>query len=77
MVRWGVSKQKLQAHLGSFGVTGNLALQPMCILSGGQKRRVPFAKITFKKPHVFMLDQPSNHLLRRSFKVWSCSDEEF
>ncbi|XP_039162231.1 ABC transporter F family member 3-like [Eucalyptus grandis] len=58
----GVSKQKLQVHLGSFGVTENLALQPMCILSGGQKGRDAFAKITFKKPHVVMLDQPSNHL---------------
>lgn len=27
-------EQKLRAHLGSFGVTGNLALQPMYTLSG-------------------------------------------
>uniref|UniRef100_A0A6N2M3V0 ABC transporter domain-containing protein n=1 Tax=Salix viminalis TaxID=40686 RepID=A0A6N2M3V0_SALVM len=50
------------AHLGSFGVTGNLALQPMYTLSGGQKSRVAFAKITFKKPHIILLDEPSNHL---------------
>lgn len=30
----GVPEQKLRAHLGSFGVTGNLALQPMYTLSG-------------------------------------------
>ncbi|KAK9190676.1 hypothetical protein WN943_019285 [Citrus x changshan-huyou] len=29
----GVPEQKLRAHLGSFGVTGNLALQPMYTLS--------------------------------------------
>lgn len=110
-------EQKLRGHLGSFGVTGNLALQPMYTLSGifprqlhlvhssqklfsvveqvqiigeiysltlksldaieylcivknyvgGQKSRVAFAKITFKKPHIILLDEPSNHL------VTSCS----
>lgn len=58
----GVPEQKLRSHLGSFGITGNLALQPMYTLSGGQKSRVAFAKITFKKPHLLLLDEPSNHL---------------
>eukprot|EP00252_Welwitschia_mirabilis_P013965 TRINITY_DN30967_c0_g1_i1.p1 TRINITY_DN30967_c0_g1~~TRINITY_DN30967_c0_g1_i1.p1 ORF type:complete len:725 (-),score=175.34 TRINITY_DN30967_c0_g1_i1:192-2366(-) len=58
----GVPEQKLRAHLGSFGITGNLALQPMYTLSGGQKSRVAFAKITFTKPHILLLDEPSNHL---------------
>ncbi|XP_056175256.1 ABC transporter F family member 3-like, partial [Syzygium oleosum] len=63
----GILEPKLQAHLGSFGAVGNLALQPMCTLSGGQKSRVAFAKITtvtitFKKPHIVLLDKPSNHL---------------
>lgn len=30
---------------------------------GGQKSRVAFAKITFKKPHIILLDEPSNHLV--------------
>lgn len=30
----GVPEQKLRSHLGSLGVTGNLALQPMYTLSG-------------------------------------------
>ncbi|KAL3649604.1 ATP-binding cassette sub- F member 3 [Castilleja foliolosa] len=58
----GVPEQKLRGHLGSFGITGNLALQPMYTLSGGQKSRVAFAKITFKRPHILLLDEPSNHL---------------
>jgi ATP-binding cassette subfamily F protein 3 len=58
----GVPEQKLRSHLGSFGVSGNLALQSMYTLSGGQKSRVAFAKITFKKPHIILLDEPSNHL---------------
>lgn len=32
-------------------------------MSGGQKSRVAFAKITFKKPHIVLLDEPSNHLV--------------
>ncbi|KAG9146940.1 hypothetical protein Leryth_005215, partial [Lithospermum erythrorhizon] len=31
----------------------------MYTLSGGQKSRVAFAKITFKKPHILLLSQTS------------------
>ncbi|GBG74985.1 hypothetical protein CBR_g19498 [Chara braunii] len=58
----GVPEQKLRAQLGSFGLGGPLALQPMYTLSGGQKSRVSFAKITYLKPHILLLDEPSNHL---------------
>lgn len=34
------------------------------VMPGGQKSRVAFAKITFKKPHILLLDEPSNHLVR-------------
>lgn len=34
-------------------------------VSGGQKSRVAFAKITFKKPHIILLDEPSNHLVSK------------
>lgn len=37
---------------------------------GGQKSRVAFAKITFKKPHLLLLDEPSNHLV--SSYMYSC-----
>ena len=53
---------KCRSHLGSFGVSGSLALQPMYSLSGGQKSRVAFAKVTYSKPHILLLDEPSNHL---------------
>jgi hypothetical protein len=40
-----LKEQEARAHLGSFGVSGPLALQPMYTLSGGQKSRVALAKV--------------------------------
>ena len=53
---------QLRSHLGSFGVTGDMALQRIYTLSGGQKSRVAFAQMTWTKPHALLLDEPSNHL---------------
>ncbi|KAL5988532.1 ATP-binding cassette sub- F member 3 [Asimina triloba] len=41
----------------------------MQLFNSGQKSRVAFAKITFKKPHIILLDEPSNHLQSNVKKI--------
>lgn len=58
----GSKPDAVRSHLGSFGLSGDLALQTIKTLSGGQKSRVAFAVMSWKKPHVMVLDEVSNHL---------------
>ncbi|CAM6121312.1 unnamed protein product [Calypogeia fissa] len=53
----------------SSGWTGSVVNAPLYVemLSRGQKSRVAFAKITCHKPHILLVDEPSNHLHSRSF----------
>lgn len=48
--------------MGSFGVSGDLALQTVSSLSGGQKSRVAFASMCMGRPNFLVLDEPTNHL---------------
>lgn len=54
--------EEYRRQLGSFGVCGDLALQPVGSLSGGQKSRVAFAKMCMSIPNFLILDEPTNHL---------------
>lgn len=52
----------VRGHLAKMGVKAEQALRPINTLSGGQKSRVALAVITFQRPHILIMDEPSNHL---------------
>ncbi|XP_018564615.1 ATP-binding cassette sub-family F member 3 [Anoplophora glabripennis] len=54
--------EEYRRQLGSFGVSGDLALQTVSSLSGGQKSRVAFARMCMGFPNFLVLDEPTNHL---------------
>ncbi len=58
----GKPSEQYRSYLGKFGVSGDLSLQPLAALSGGQKSRVAFAVMSATNPNILILDEPTNHL---------------
>ncbi|XP_025950626.1 ATP-binding cassette sub-family F member 3 [Dromaius novaehollandiae] len=58
----GKTEEEYRHQLGSYGVSGELAVRPVASLSGGQKSRVAFAQMTMPCPNFYVLDEPTNHL---------------
>ncbi|XP_047113590.1 ATP-binding cassette sub-family F member 3 [Schistocerca piceifrons] len=54
--------EEYRRQLGSFGITGDMALQTVGSLSGGQKSRVAFSRMCMGNPNFLVLDEPTNHL---------------
>jgi ATPase subunit of ABC transporter with duplicated ATPase domains len=57
-----LSDHDCRAFFGTVGVSGNLVLQKIKTLSGGQRNRVAFAILLYDRPHVLILDEITNHL---------------
>ena len=53
---------QLRDLLAKFGVKGELALQQVGAMSGGERSKVALARIAALKPNVLILDEPTNHL---------------
>uniref|UniRef100_A0A915BN67 ABC transporter domain-containing protein n=1 Tax=Parascaris univalens TaxID=6257 RepID=A0A915BN67_PARUN len=58
----GHTQEEYRAALGRFGLSGDLALQSVATLSGGQKSRVAFASLAMQNPNYLIMDEPTNHL---------------
>ncbi|XP_068137405.1 ATP-binding cassette sub-family F member 3 [Hyperolius riggenbachi] len=58
----GKTEEEYRHQLGSYGISGELAVRPVASLSGGQKSRVAFAQMTMSCPNFYILDEPTNHL---------------
>ncbi|KAL7564474.1 hypothetical protein ACA910_001568 [Epithemia clementina (nom. ined.)] len=54
--------EKIRPLLGRYGCTGSQQNQVMNQLSAGQKARIVFAIIAHERPHLLMLDEPTNPL---------------
>lgn len=57
-----INEFQARKHLGTIGLEGEHHLKQMVLLSGGQKARVQLVALCVNKPHVLLLDEPSNHL---------------
>jgi ATP-binding cassette subfamily F protein 2 len=62
MAREEMPVEEARRYLGRFGLGGDLALQKVKTLSGGQKSRLAFAMIAYHHPHIILFDEPTNHL---------------
>jgi len=48
--------------LGAFGLSGDVALKPLRMLSGGEKNRTMLAWLSAMEANFLILDEPTNHL---------------
>lgn len=57
-----LDKQEAHKYLGMFGLDSSNHSTEIGLLSGGQKARVKLSSFGVIKPHLLLLDEPSNHL---------------
>lgn len=56
------TQTQIRAHLAQFGLEQEKAVTSISLLSGGEKARLLFARMTLSKPGLLILDEPTNHL---------------
>ena len=72
-----VSVEEARKFLGRCGLSGDLALKPIKVLSGGQKSRVAFAELACRLPHILLMDEPTNHLDLETIEALAMSLNKF
>ncbi len=64
MMEWQVpsNEQIVRATLGRMLFSGDETKKSVTVLSGGEKGRMIYGKLTLTKPNVLLLDEPTNHM---------------
>ncbi len=57
-----MTEKDIRSVLARVSITGNLAMQPLNTLSGGEQSKVKLCLVMLKKANVLVLDEPTNHL---------------
>lgn len=57
-----LSDAAARSFLGRFGFSGEMAMQSISVLSGGEKARLVLAMLVYQRPNLLLLDEPTNHL---------------
>jgi ATP-binding cassette, subfamily F, member 3 len=70
-------EQDLIASLAQCGVPFKQQTTRASNLSGGQRSRVAFAAVSYRRPHVLILDEPTNNLDLESVEALSQAVEAF
>ena len=61
--KWPLMDHKaIRSNLARCGISGNLALQPISTLSGGEQAKVKLCIMMLTEANVLILDEPTNHL---------------
>ena len=69
--------EEYRRQLGRFGISGDLAMQSINSLSGGQKSRVAFTAMFYPSPNFLVLDEPTNHLDVETIEALSLAIQKF
>ncbi|KAH3037755.1 translation elongation factor EF-3 [Aspergillus fumigatus] len=70
-------RKEIEAHCANFGLDAELVSHSrMRGLSGGQRVKVVLAACSWQRPHVIVLDEPTNYLDRDSLGALSKATEE-
>ena len=75
--KYGIVEHEARKLLGQFGLESMAHKVNMRNLSGGQKARVSFVDVALAKPHVMILDEPTNNLDLESINALSIAIKEY
>eukprot|EP00933_Yihiella_yeosuensis_P023634 TRINITY_DN18399_c0_g1_i4.p1 TRINITY_DN18399_c0_g1~~TRINITY_DN18399_c0_g1_i4.p1 ORF type:complete len:746 (+),score=214.97 TRINITY_DN18399_c0_g1_i4:32-2239(+) len=75
----GSNKQELdiRSHLSQCGINMDLQQVTAACLSGGQRSRVAMAAVSYERPHVLVMDEPTNNLDLGSVEALAESVKKF